>query len=256
MNYSRVYAELIENAKIREQPKCYYEMHHIIPRHMSGTNENSNIVKLTGREHYIAHWLLYKIHGDHKSAFAWQCMSSKGNSGKRYSSRTFEYAKRAWSKHMKEFNAKRITSDETRKKMSDAKKGATPWNKGLIFPMPARCIIAREMYNKKPEVCKQCKSPLSFEKRKNTYCGNRCAHLDPENPTRVASKKPHIKGSREYRFKEGHVVPDDVKAKISKKLKGFKRPVIECPHCGKVGADGLMKRWHFDNCKLKGEIKK
>lgn len=26
-------------------------------------------------------------------------------------------------------------------------------------------------------------------------------------------------------------------------------PKIECPHCGKIGNLGPMKRWHFDNCK-------
>lgn len=26
-----------------------------------------------------------------------------------------------------------------------------------------------------------------------------------------------------------------------------------CPHCGKIGQYRAMKRWHFDNCKLKGE---
>lgn len=28
---------------------------------------------------------------------------------------------------------------------------------------------------------------------------------------------------------------------------------ISCPHCGVVGGEGIMKRWHFDNCKLKKE---
>lgn len=27
--------------------------------------------------------------------------------------------------------------------------------------------------------------------------------------------------------------------------------IIECPHCGKSGQLPNMKRWHFDNCKLK-----
>ena len=26
---------------------------------------------------------------------------------------------------------------------------------------------------------------------------------------------------------------------------------LKCPHCGKSGNVGNMKRWHFDNCKLK-----
>lgn len=25
-----------------------------------------------------------------------------------------------------------------------------------------------------------------------------------------------------------------------------------CPHCGKVGAGGVMSRWHFDNCRQRG----
>lgn len=30
---------------------------------------------------------------------------------------------------------------------------------------------------------------------------------------------------------------------------GKKRPTKTCPHCQKTGADNLMPRWHFDNCK-------
>jgi hypothetical protein len=26
------------------------------------------------------------------------------------------------------------------------------------------------------------------------------------------------------------------------------KPKIECPHCGKVGGQGTMNRWHFNNC--------
>lgn len=47
--------------------------------------------------------------------------------------------------------------------------------------------------------------------------------------------------------------------KISQSLKGrtgilspnfgLKREKVKCPHCGKEGAKGNMKKWHFDNCK-------
>jgi len=33
--------------------------------------------------------------------------------------------------------------------------------------------------------------------------------------------------------------------------KGKKRKEVECPHCNKTGGNGIMQRWHFDNCKLK-----
>jgi len=32
--------------------------------------------------------------------------------------------------------------------------------------------------------------------------------------------------------------------------KGKIKPLVECPHCGTVGGNVIMKRWHFDNCKL------
>ena len=28
-------------------------------------------------------------------------------------------------------------------------------------------------------------------------------------------------------------------------------PIKECPHCGKIGGFGML-RWHFENCKYKG----
>jgi hypothetical protein len=31
--------------------------------------------------------------------------------------------------------------------------------------------------------------------------------------------------------------------------RGYKMKLITCPHCGKQGGNGIMKRWHFDNCK-------
>jgi len=33
--------------------------------------------------------------------------------------------------------------------------------------------------------------------------------------------------------------------------KGMPLRIVTCPHCGKEGAGGSMKRYHFDNCKEK-----
>lgn len=32
---------------------------------------------------------------------------------------------------------------------------------------------------------------------------------------------------------------------------GKKKPVVECPHCKKIGSVNTMSRWHFANCKQK-----
>jgi hypothetical protein len=52
-----------------EQKKnaVYFEGHHIIPKYLGGTGSsskglyNSNIVYLTAREHFLAHWLFWRI---------------------------------------------------------------------------------------------------------------------------------------------------------------------------------------------------
>lgn len=60
MNYEKIYYNLIEKAK-NKNIEGYFEKHHIIPKSLGGSNDKSNIVKLTPREHYIAHRLLPKF---------------------------------------------------------------------------------------------------------------------------------------------------------------------------------------------------
>lgn len=58
MNYLKVYIKLMRKASKQPKPKIY-EKHHVFPVSIYG--ENNYIVKLTPREHYIAHALLCKI---------------------------------------------------------------------------------------------------------------------------------------------------------------------------------------------------
>jgi hypothetical protein len=37
-------------------------------------------------------------------------------------------------------------------------------------------------------------------------------------------------------------------------ISAINNTMIECPHCGKSGNVGNMKRWHYDNCKKKRRI--
>jgi hypothetical protein len=46
--------------------------HHIIPKHMSGTDDPSNLIELTPGEHAEAHRLLYEQHGHWQDYVAWQ----------------------------------------------------------------------------------------------------------------------------------------------------------------------------------------
>lgn len=55
----KIYKSIIERAKNREI-EGYYEKHHIKPKSLGGDDNDNNIVKLTAKEHYVVHHLLWK----------------------------------------------------------------------------------------------------------------------------------------------------------------------------------------------------
>lgn len=59
--YSRWYEQLIAKARDKKPIIGYTETHHVIPRSLGGDNTKKNLVKLTAREHYVAHALLWKM---------------------------------------------------------------------------------------------------------------------------------------------------------------------------------------------------
>jgi len=135
MNYQRIYDEIIERAKLRglnrKKLEGYFERHHIIPRCMKGTNDKSNLILLTGREHYICHYLLWKLDRSNSSlALAFHMMIYKKNDLQqrdfKISSKQYEMIRTDVSYNMK----RRIISEETKKRMSNSHKGKLPWNSG------------------------------------------------------------------------------------------------------------------------------
>lgn len=52
-----------------------YHIHHIIPRHAGGTDDPSNLIKLTIEEHAEAHRLLWEEHGRIEDKMAWLGLS-------------------------------------------------------------------------------------------------------------------------------------------------------------------------------------
>jgi hypothetical protein len=60
--YAYWYIELCKRAQCRvTDDSAYYEKHHIVPKNLKGSNSRKNLVRLTGREHFIAHLLLTKM---------------------------------------------------------------------------------------------------------------------------------------------------------------------------------------------------
>jgi len=82
VNYSLAYQRIIAKARERVCPEGYVERHHVLPRALGGSDDSSNIVALTSREHFIAHALLARIHG----GIMWQALiiMKKGRNFDRY----------------------------------------------------------------------------------------------------------------------------------------------------------------------------
>ena len=49
-------------------------------------------------------------------------------------------------------------------------------------------------------------------------------------------------------------ISEEGRMSISKAVKGYKHKQRTCEHCGKTGGETGMARWHFDNCRNKGEL--
>lgn len=138
MNHKKVYDALIQKRREHQVPETEYaENHHIIPKSEGGSDDNDNLIRLTAREHYIAHLLLAKIYNDNKMFCALTCMSRTNDQMERrfnFNSRLYELLKRRRSETMSKLMKGRRRTEEFKQHMKaimkGKNKGKTPWNKG------------------------------------------------------------------------------------------------------------------------------
>ncbi len=143
MNYQKIYQNIINNRQ-QNLPSGYTEKHHIVPKCLGGTNKKENLVKLTAREHFIAHQLLVKIFPKEYGLIyaAFRMSNFKKYGSKKYawlrelhsinlSERQKGEKNHFYGQHhslesiqkMSESKKGKIFSAETRKKMSEGQKG-------------------------------------------------------------------------------------------------------------------------------------
>lgn len=94
MNYQNIYNALVEKAKVRgldkSQHEGYFEIHHIVPRCLGGSDEKDNLVMFTGREHFIAHMLLWKAYPKNPDLMHAAWMMSHTRNGYKVNSVSYE----------------------------------------------------------------------------------------------------------------------------------------------------------------------
>ena len=150
MNYKWHYDKLIETRKLlnRRKEDKYYELHHIIPKCKGGDNKKENLILLTAREHFLAHWLLWRIHRDRQTALAFNSMLRVGRGQKRItSSRGFQEAREAASTVQKGKKLRQETIDKIKK--NNARTGKPNWNSGKTFTKTkVKCSKCGELTSK------------------------------------------------------------------------------------------------------------
>jgi len=160
MNYQKIYDQIIERAKSEKRKKSdttYYEKHHILPRCLGGSDKKDNLVLLTAREHFLAHWLLYEQNkGNRHLALAFFMMCGvKDKNQLRYipSSRVIEYAKiqHATYHHSKLKKYKDIYSKSKKGKSLEEQIG----KERALVCSAKKSETLKDHYKKHPELLKQ-----------------------------------------------------------------------------------------------------
>jgi len=230
MNHLRIYSDIIANALQRPLIQGYSEVHHIVPTCMGGDDIDSNKVVLTGREHYLCHWLLYKIHGG-KLVYAWYMMTYNPF-GKRYTSHSFQYAREMHAKEIGKIVSKALTGrklpEETKRKVSKALKG----RKGQPRSAKTRRKISAALKGKPGH-------SQSIESRRKISLAQKGRKM---SEAEVAKMIAAVTGVRKAPRTQKHCLHLSISRKNS--------PVVVCPYCNKTGQKSVMTRWHFENCKL------
>lgn len=279
MNYQKIYDSLITNRQLNPLPQdTYTEKHHIKPRCMGGDNSRGNLVNLTGREHFLAHWLLAKIYGGRLwAALKVMCVkNSKSGKGKKLTSRSYQKIREMdslwrseWYKGENNPNYRKSPSIDALRKMRGPRPSISGENNhrhGVKMLESTKDIIShiRAYHPSKVDI------DLTVMCRINELAGvSKVKTLDKRDclrPEILKLKRQIIFQHKGQRHKSGELNPnygngdkirgeknpmygkaqkDSTKAKIAEKAKRK----IECPHCKKVGSISNMKRWHFDNCK-------
>lgn len=122
--------------------------HHIVPRHMGGTDDPDNLIRVNTACHAFLHKCLYKEYGNDYDRIAWMCLSGQINNEEAniMATKAANIGKDPWNKGKKgvqKSTRKGVPrSDEEKKRISEgtkkamkgvkcgAPKGRVPWNKG------------------------------------------------------------------------------------------------------------------------------
>lgn len=246
--YFRWYNQIVKNAQNRVT-EGYTERHHIHPRSLGGTDDNSNLVELTAREHFICHWLLTKMttgEDHYKMLNALRMMRAEKSGQQRYetaiTSRVYENIKQEYAhlqsikvsgKNNPMYGDKFYRSEDGKQRQRDAIIGD---NNGAKQESARRKISQSKLGKKRATFSEEWKAKMSASKLGEN--NNRFGVEVSEDTRRKIGDK--IRGRKQT---------DEEKARRAEANKGKVKPKKLCPHCNQMIAINTYSRWHGTNCR-------
>ena len=247
--YNKWYNNITSLAQTRTTTE-YTETHHIVPRSLGGTDDKSNLTKLTAREHFICHWLLVKIYpvGDEhwKMLNAFRMMRAENPVQQRYKAkitgRVYANLKEEYSilqsekvsgKNNPMHGDKFYRSEDGKRRQSQAISGEKNGSKQI----DARAKISISKLGKiRAPFSEEWKAKLSKSGlgENNSRYG---AAVSEETRKKIGDK---IRGRKQT---------DEEKEKRRVANLGKTRTKKHCSHCQQSVAVNGYARWHGDNCK-------
>ena len=223
MDYQKLYDELILKARSENRVKVkggtYYEAHHIIPKCLGGEGTvqqwrtHPNIILLTAKEHFLAHYYLTEIHPDsHKLTYAFWAMCSFLTKRSYYELE--EFAVLYEDARTKLTEAGR--SEDIRAKISASKKGRLSPNKGK--PAHNRGKRLSEETKSKMSTSRKGK-PKSEEWKAKMSAASIGRKHPPETIAKISAARKGTKLSQEIRDKisasgKGKLRSDEARANM------------------------------------------
>lgn len=263
--YKKWYDQIIKNSKHRRLSNQYIERHHIIPKSLGGNDTLDNIAILTAREHFVVHVLLTKMTtgiAKRNMIFALRQLIASNQYHDRYiNARLYETSRLEHAKYMSQLHSNKEVSLETRKKISESRKGKPSPFKGKNHSDSSKKLMSKShkghQHNTPATVAKIIESRSWYSHSKETKQkisdGNKgksrphseetkkkiSKSLKGRVPTWLKDKPAHNKG-----------IPHSEETKQKLKLSAQNREKFKCIHCGKEVTKPNLSRWHNENCKF------